>query len=80
MIGAITILQVRPSVLIRADPVPLRVTLAFALTALTYLHGSPNIANNFTFTTMFCELILAFWLYATLRQEATGGRAPVHEA
>jgi hypothetical protein len=59
---------------------PPRVALTFALTALTYLHSSSNLANDFTFTAMFTELIFEFWLYATLRSEATGGRAPIYQA
>jgi hypothetical protein len=58
---------------------PFRVTLTFALVTLTYFHKSPVIGNDFTFTALFCELIFGFWLYATLRAQATGGRAPVHE-
>ena len=59
---------------------PFRVALTFALAAVTYLHSSPHIGNDFTFTALFCELIFGFWLYATLRSEATGGRAPIHES
>jgi hypothetical protein len=54
--------------------------MTFSLTALTYIDSRPNIANDFTFTAMFCELIWGFWLYATLRNEVTGGRAPVYDA
>ena len=55
-------------------------TLTFGLLAVTYLHTSPNIGNDLTFTALFCELIFGFWLYATLRSVATGGRAPVHDS
>jgi hypothetical protein len=63
-----------------ADLAPIRVILTFGLAALTYLHPSPNIGNDFAFTATFCELIFGFWLYATLRVEATGGRAPIYDA
>lgn len=57
---------------------PLRVGLTFVLVAVTYLHNSPHIGNDFAFTASFCELGFGFWLYATLRSEGTSGRIVEH--
>jgi len=60
--------------------VPTRLFLTFVLSAVVYLNSSPNIGNDFAITALFCEMVFGFWLYATLRSEATGGRAPIHDA
>ena len=80
MIGRTTEPQVLCTMTIILTAVPLRVVLTFILSAVVYLNSSPTIGNDFAMTALFCELIFGFWLFATLRSEVTGGRAPIHES